>query len=248
MSVENQTKTTEEHDEDVIIIEEKSKTSHWIAGITLIIGVITGGLIGSSVSENKWSAAYTQLEAKTKQYQSELKQAGQKSAKLDILITQEKEQALEAQKKANEEEKTQAIAAEMEKRSSLSKSVSALTSQKTSLEMQVEEQNKQITQLSNQVELQLTMLSRSKQLFQRQLQIKEEASALEVKIEVTSANEKQLKKECAVYLEGKSWDVKSDVCKREETAKKQIAEYNDELQLLQMDITEIDSISEDLGM
>ena len=248
MSVENQTRTTEDHDEDVIIIEEKSKASLWVAGITLIIGVIAGGLIGSSVSDNKWSAAYTQLEAKTKQYQSELQQAKQKSAELDVLIAKEKEQVLEAQKKVNEEEKTQLIAAEMEKRSSLSKSVGTLTSQKTSLEMQVEEQNKQIVKLSNQVDLQLVMLSRSKQLFQRQLQLKEEASALEVKIEVTGANEKQLKKECAVYLEGKSWDVKSDVCKRQETAKKQIAEYNDELQLLQMDIKEIDSISEDLGM
>ncbi len=64
MSVENQTRTTDDHDEDVIIIEEKSKTRHWVAGVTLIIGAITGGLIGSSLSDNKWSAAYTQLEAK----------------------------------------------------------------------------------------------------------------------------------------------------------------------------------------
>ncbi|MCP3700462.1 MAG: hypothetical protein GY920_18415 [Aliivibrio sp.] len=248
MSVENQTRTTDDHDEDVIIIEEKSKTSHWVAGVTLIIGAITGGLIGSSLSDNKWSAAYTQLEAKAKQYQTELKQANEKSAELDILISKEKEQALEAQQKEHDVEKTQLLSTEADKRSSLSKSVGALTSQTASLEMQVEEQDKQITTLSNQVDLQLTMLSRAKQLFQRQLQLKEEAGDLEVKIEVTGANEKQLAKDCAVYLEGKSWDVKSDVCKRQEEAKKQIAQYNDELQLLQMDIKEIDRISEDLGM
>ncbi|KAB2823617.1 hypothetical protein [Aliivibrio finisterrensis] len=248
MSVENQTRTTDDHDEDVIIIEEKSKTSHWVAGVTLIIGAIAGGLIGSSLSDNKWSAAYTQLEAKAKQYQAELKQADVKNAELDVLISREKEQALEEQKKVNEEDKAQAIAAEAKKRTSITKEVGALKSHNASLGMQVEEQDKQITQLTNQVDLQLTMLSRAKQLFQRQLQLKEEAGDLEVKIEVAEANEKQLAKDCAVYLEGKSWDVKSDVCKRQEEAKKQIAQYNDELQLLQMDIKEIDRISEDLGM
>jgi predicted RNase H-like nuclease (RuvC/YqgF family) len=248
VSVENQTRTTDDHDEDVIIIEEKSKTSHWVAGVTLIIGAIAGGLIGSSVSDNKWSEAYAQLEVKAKQYQAELKQADVKSAELDVLIATEKEQALEEQKKVNAEDKAQAIAVEAKKRTSITKEVGALKSHNASLGMQVEEQDKQITQLTNQVDLQLTMLSRAKQLFQRQLQIKEEASALQVKVEVTTANEKQLAKECKVYLEGKSWDVKSDVCKRQEEAKNLITQYNDELQLLQMDIKEIDRISEDLGM
>lgn len=248
MSVENQTRATDEHDEDVIIIEEKSKSSHWVAGVTLIIGVIAGGLIGSSVSDNKWSDTYAQLEAKTKQYQTELKQANVKSTEVDALIEQEKQQALEEQKKTLDEEKNQAIVTESKKQASMKKEVGALKSQNASLGMQVEEQNKQIDKLTNQVDLQITMLSRAKQLFQRQLQLKEEASDLEVKIEVTKSNEKKLAKECAVYLEGKSWDVKSDVCKRQEMAKKQIAGYNDELQLLQMDIKEIDSISDDLGM
>ncbi|MDD9194580.1 hypothetical protein PVK62_01870 [Aliivibrio sp. S3MY1] len=248
MSVENQTRTTDDHDEDVIIIEEKSKTSHWVAGVTLIIGAIAGGLIGSSVSDNKWSEAYAQLEVKTKQYQAELKQAGVKSTELDALILTEKEQALKEQKKVNEEDKAQAIAAEAKKRASITKEVGVLKSHNASLGMQVEEQDKQITQLTNQVDLQLTMLSRAKQLFQRQLQLKEEASALQIKVEVTTTNEKQLAKECKVYLEGKSWDVKSDVCKRQEEAKNLITQYNDELQLLQMDIIEIDRISEDLGM
>ncbi|MCE7553645.1 hypothetical protein [Aliivibrio fischeri] len=248
MSVENQTRTSDEHDEDVIIIEEKSKASHWVAGVTLIIGAVAGGLIGSSISENKWTEAYTQLETQTKQYQSQLTQAKEKSAEVDVLVEKEKQQALEAQKQTLDEEKVQAIVEESKKHAALTKEVGVLKSQKASLEMQVEEQNKQIDKLTNQVDLQVTMLTRAKQLFQRQLQLKEEASALEVKIEVTTSNEKRLAKECEVYLEGKSWDVKSDVCQRQEAAKKLIAQYNDELQLLQMDIKEIDSISESIGM
>ncbi|MUK63100.1 hypothetical protein GNP81_05490 [Aliivibrio fischeri] len=248
MSVENQTRTSDEHDEDVIIIEEKSKASHWVAGVTLIIGAVAGGLIGSSISENKWTEAYTQLETQTKQYQSQLTQAKEKSAEVDVLVEKEKQQALEAQKQTLDEEKAQAIVEESKKHATLTKEVSALKSQKASLEMQVEEQNKQIDKLTNQVDLQVTMLTRAKQLFQRQLQLKEEASALEVKLEVTTSNEKRLAKECEVYLEGKSWDVKSDVCQRQEAAKKLITQYNDELQLLQMDIKEIDSISESIGM
>ncbi|MCE7536424.1 hypothetical protein [Aliivibrio fischeri] len=248
MSVENQTRTSDEHDEDVIIIEEKSKASHWVAGVTLIIGAVAGGLIGSSISENKWTEAYAQLETQTKQYQSQLTQAKEKSAEVDVLVEKEKQQALEAQKQTLDEEKVQAIVEESKKHAALTKEVGVLKSQKASLEMQVEEQNKQIDKLTNQVDLQVTMLTRAKQLFQRQLQLKEEASALEVKIEVTTSNEKRLAKECEVYLEGKSWDVKSDVCQRQEAAKKLIAQYNDELQLLQMDIKEIDSISESIGM
>ncbi|WP_063663254.1 hypothetical protein [Aliivibrio fischeri] len=248
MSVENQTRTSDEHDEDVIIIEEKSKASHWVAGVTLIIGAVAGGLIGSSISENKWTEAYTQLETQTKQYQSQLTQAKEKSAEVDVLVEKEKQQALEAQKQTLDEEKAQAIVEESKKHATLTKEVGVLKSQKASLEMQVEEQNKQIDKLTNQVDLQVTMLTRAKQLFQRQLQLKEEASALEVKLEVTTSNEKRLAKECEVYLEGKSWDVKSDVCQRQEAAKKLIAQYNDELQLLQMDIKEIDSISESIGM
>lgn len=248
MSVENQTRTSDEHDEDVIIIEEKSKANHWVAGITLLLGAVAGGLIGSTVSENKWAEAYTQLEVKTKQYQTQLTQEKEKSAKVDVLVEREKQQALEAQKQTLDKEKEQAIVEESKKHTALAKDLKTLASQKTSLEMQVEEQEKQIDHLTNQVNLQLTMLSRAKQLFQRQLQLKEEASALEAKIEVTTNNEKRLAKECEVYLEGKSWDVKSDVCQRQEAAKKQITEYTDELQLLQMDIKEIDSISESIGM
>lgn len=248
MSVENQNQTAEEHDEDVIIIEEKSKGNHWVAGLTLLVGAIAGGLIGSSISDNTWSEKYAQLEQKIQQHQTELQQAATKTAELDSLIKQEKEQALALQKKALEEEKQQAILTEAKKATQLTKNVGALESQKASLEMQVEEQDKQIIKLANQVDLQVTMLSQAKQLFQRQLQLKEEASKIEMKIETTSASEDKLAKECAVYLEGKSWDVKSDVCKRQEEAKKQINQYNDDLQLLQMDIKEIDMISEDLGM
>lgn len=248
MSVENQTRMTDDHDDDVIIIEEKSKLSHWVAGVTLIIGAIAGGLVGSSVSDSKWSAAYTQLEVKTKQYQTDLNQAEFKSSELDVLIAKEKQQALQAQKKSLDEEKAQAILLESKKHSSLISEVETLQSRGASLEMQVEEQNKQINKLTHQVDLQITMLSRSKQLFQRQLQLKEEANHLEMKIDTASTTESKLEKECKVYLEGKSWDVKSDVCKQQEEAQKQINQYNDELQLLQMDIKEIDLISEDLGM
>lgn len=115
MSVENQTRTSDEHDEDVIIIEEKSKASHWVAGVTLIIGAVAGGLIGSSISENKWTEAYTQLETQTKQYQTQLTQAQEKSAEVDVLVEKEKQQALEVQKQTLDEEKAQAIVEESKK-------------------------------------------------------------------------------------------------------------------------------------
>ncbi|OEF19707.1 hypothetical protein [Aliivibrio logei] len=248
MSVENKNNNETEHDDEVIIIEEKSKSSHWVAGVTLVIGLIAGGLIGSSVSDNKWSETYTQLESQSKDYQGQLKDASTKSAEVDVLIAQEKQKALEAQKQELDEQKAQAVAEEAKKYTTLSKEVKTLKSKKTSLSMQVEEQNKQIDQLTNQVDLQVTMLTRSKQLFQRQLQLKEEAGDLQVKIDVISGNEKKLAKDCAVYLEGKSWDAKSDVCKKQEKANKQISQLKDELQLLQMDIKEIDSISESIGM
>ncbi len=249
VSIEN---TTNDGDENVIVIEEKAKSNHWVAGVTLIIGIVIGGLVGSALSENKWAETYAELttksEEKDKLYQEQLDKNKLIESSQAASNADEIKLALEEQEKTHNQEKEQLLSFESDKRAPLNERIKLLASQNTSLEMQVKEQDEQIVKLINQVELQLTMLSRSKQLFQRQMLLKEEQNTLQTKLNAAVENEQQLAKNCALYQEGKSWDAKSDACKRQEQANKQVSQYNEQLQQLRMDIREIDYINEDLGM
>jgi hypothetical protein len=51
-----------------------------------------------------------------------------------------------------------------------------------------------------------------------------------------------------VYLEGKSWDVKSDVCNKHDEATSRLSQVDQLIEVHKMDLKQIKEMSEDMGL
>ncbi|NMV28556.1 chromosome partitioning protein ParA, partial [Vibrio parahaemolyticus] len=58
----------------------------------------------------------------------------------------------------------------------------------------------------------------------------------------------KLKKECDVFLEGKSWDVKSDACDKHDEANSRLSQVDQMIEVYKMDLKQIKAITEDIGL
>ncbi|EEY44046.1 chromosome segregation ATPase [Vibrio mimicus VM223] len=135
------------------------------------------------------------------------------------------------------------------------KYVAELEKHNVDLEQQLDDQKKaleiadaQNNQLNRQTDMQATMLERSRELFQRELKIKQELEALQKERDSLVPKVKVLKKECDIYLEGKSWDAKSDSCDKQDEANSRISQIDQMIRVHQMDLEEIKSLSEEIGL
>ncbi len=87
--------------EDVVVIEQRDKRTYVYIIIALIVGLAVGGLIGSTMTANKWKATLSRIEGEYKNLQlhtSELvTTAKNKVADADKESQQKMEQALKDQ-------------------------------------------------------------------------------------------------------------------------------------------------------
>ncbi|EKO3989532.1 chromosome partitioning protein ParA, partial [Vibrio fluvialis] len=93
-----------------------------------------------------------------------------------------------------------------------------------------------------------TMFERSRELFQKELKIKQEMEAMQKERDALVPQVKSLKKECDIYLEGKSWDAKSDACDKQDEANSRISQLDQMIRVHQMDLEQIKSLSEEIGL
>ncbi len=92
------------------------------------------------------------------------------------------------------------------------------------------------------------MFERSRELFQKELKIKQEMEAMQKERDALVPQVKSLKKECDIYLEGKSWDAKSDACDKQDEANSRISQLDQMIRVHQMDLEQIKSLSEEIGL
>ena len=201
-----------EDQDEVVVIEERDKRTHIYIAIAAVLGLAFGGLAGSAMTASKWESTYQVLEEKYQALaqdktnlvsQVKTREAGidkEIDVKVAKLLT-EKEEAHKAELKALQEQLT-----EVEKVN-------------LSLESQVKEQKATLNttksendKLNRQADMQATMFERSREVFRKELQISQELESLEKERQALMPKIEKLKKECDVFLEGKSWDVKSDAC------------------------------------
>ncbi|ANQ21746.1 chromosome partitioning protein ParA [Vibrio natriegens] len=237
----------EEH-EDVVVIEQRDKRTQIYIAIAAVLGIALGGLVGSILTANKWESAYQSLEEK---YQVLAQDKTQ-------LVSQV--QVREAGLEKEVEDKVAALLAAKE--AEHQKELKALQSQLTevekvnlSLESQVKQQNDKISttkseneKLTRQSGIQATMLERSREVFQKELKVSQELESLEKERESLLPKISKLKKGCDVYLEGKSWDVKSDVCNKHDEATSRLSQVDQLIEVHKMDLKQIKEMSEDMGL
>lgn len=237
-----------EDQDEVVVIEERDKRTHIYIAIAAVLGLAFGGLAGSAMTASKWESTYQVLEEKYQALaqdktnlvsQVKTREAGidkEIDVKVAKLLT-EKEEAHKAELKALQEQLT-----EVEKVN-------------LSLESQVKEQKATLNttksendKLNRQADMQATIFERSREVFRKELQISQELESLEKERQALMPKIEKLKKECDVFLEGKSWDVKSDACDKHDEANSRLSQVDQLIEVNKMDLKQIKEITEDMGL
>ncbi|MBL4280987.1 chromosome partitioning protein ParA [Vibrio fluvialis] len=234
--------------EDVVVIEERDKRSYLYIGIAAVLGLALGGLIGSSVTASKWEKAYQTLETQYQQSKSDDSAQQADAEQQTIAMNSEWENKLqEALNEQTEQHKTNL--------SKLEKQITELEKVNATLESELSEQKDALaaadaknSKLNRQADMQATMFERSRELFQKELKIKQEMEAMQKERDALVPQVKSLKKECDIYLEGKSWDAKSDACDKQDEANSRISQLDQMIRVHQMDLEQIKSLSEEIGL
>ncbi|ELV8761050.1 chromosome partitioning protein ParA [Vibrio fluvialis] len=234
--------------EDVVVIEERDKRSYLYIGIAAVLGLALGGLIGSSVTASKWENAYQTLETQYQQSKSDDSAQQADAEQQTIAMNSEWENKLQAAlNEQTEQHKTNL--------SKLEKQITELEKVNATLESELSEQKDALaaadaknSKLNRQADMQATMFERSRELFQKELKIKQEMEAMQKERDALVPQVKSLKKECDIYLEGKSWDAKSDACDKQDEANSRISQLDQMIRVHQMDLEQIKSLSEEIGL
>lgn len=234
--------------EDVVVIEERDKRSYLYIGIAAVLGLALGGLIGSSVTALKWEKAYQTLETQYQQSKSDDSAQQADAEQQTIAMNSEWENKLQAAlNEQTEQHKTNL--------SKLEKQITELEKVNATLESELSEQKDALAEadaknskLNRQADMQATMFERSRELFQKELKIKQEMEAMQKERDALVPQVKSLKKECDIYLEGKSWDAKSDACDKQDEANSRISQLDQMIRVHQMDLEQIKSLSEEIGL
>ncbi|SHF17193.1 chromosome partitioning protein ParA [Vibrio gazogenes] len=243
-----QSDNLDDGDEDVVVIEQRDKRTYFYIGIAAAIGIAAGGLIGALLSGQRWQQSYQALETRYHQ----LEQANQKT-----LVNSDQQTHLKIQQLSKEfdQKLAEQKSTYQQQLDVLNGKIDQLTQEKTALTEQLSKEKSKITQvnkvnnrLNHQADLQATMFERSRELFQKELKVKQSLESLEQERDTLQQKKKELKKECDLYLQGTSWDAHSDACDQQDAANERLGKINQLIKVNQMDLKEIQALAKDLGI
>ncbi|RTZ14412.1 chromosome partitioning protein ParA [Vibrio aquaticus] len=245
----NERTNNQEHEnDDVVVIEERDKRTYVYIAIAGVLGLALGGLIGSTLTANKWESTYHSLEEQYQTLASEKKQmvvqVEEKVAKVDDEVAEKLQQAIQQQ----QEEHQTALAKLQQQVEELEKVNLSLEEQVSTQKTQLEETSKVNSKLNRQADMQATMFERSRELFQQELKVKQELEALEKERDSLEPTLVKLKEQCDIYLQGTSWDATSDSCDKQDEANSRLSQVNQMIRVHQMDLKQMQALSEELGL
>jgi len=234
--------------EEVVVIERRDKQGYLYIAIAAVLGMAFGGLIGSSVTTSRWEASYEALQNQLEQLKN-AKTEVVKAAEVTEQNNDEQWQIKMAQALDKQREEWQTESVQRDKYvAELEKHTLDLEQQLNEQKMALELANTHNNELNRQADIQATILERSRELFQRELKIKQELEELQKERDSLVPKIKVLKKECDIYLEGKSWDAKSDSCDKQDEANSRINQIDQMIRVHQMDLEQIKLLSEEIGL
>ncbi|MBA5763071.1 chromosome partitioning protein ParA [Vibrio sp. 404] len=244
----NKTTDIDNSEDDVVVIEQRDKRSYLYIAIAGVLGLALGGIVGSSLTASKWQATYVELQQQYQSIQQEKKQLVVTVEKRVANVDTEVEEKLQAKiQQLQENHQT-----EVEE---LNKQIVLLESHNTNLNQQIESQKSDLTtaaqkndRLNQQADMQVSLLERSRELFQRELKVKQELEALSKEQAELEPKLEALKQDCNAYLDGTSWEAKSDSCDKQDEANSRISQINQMIRVHEMDLEQIQAISEQLGL
>ncbi len=237
----------EEH-EDVVVIEQRDKRTQVYIAIAAVLGLAFGGLIGSALTASKWESTYHVLEDK---YQALAQDKTQLVSQVKLREeglekeVQDKVVSLLAEKDAEHQKALKKLQDQLVKAEKVNVSLESQVKQQSDTISTTKSQNEKLTRQSD---MQATVLERSREMFQKELKITQDLESLEKEREQLVPKISKLKKECDVYLDGTSWDIKSDVCKKHDDATSRLSQIDQLIEVYKMDLKQIKAMSEDMGL
>ncbi|MCY9804819.1 chromosome partitioning protein ParA [Vibrio scophthalmi] len=238
----------ESTDDNVVVIEERDKRTYLYIVVAGVLGLAIGGLIGSSFTAKQWQSTYLELQEQYKSLEQDRETLVVTVEKRVAKVDDEVEQKLKAamvEQQAKFDQQLQAMNTQV---AELEKANLSLEEQLDGQKKQLADANKANNKLNYQANMQVTLLERSRELFQRELQVKQELEALMQERQELEPKLEALKTECNTYLDGTSWDAKSDSCDKQDEASSRISQINQMIRVHQMDLEQIKTIAEQLGM
>ncbi|PMH44922.1 chromosome partitioning protein ParA [Vibrio sp. 10N.286.49.B3] len=237
-----------EEQDNVVVIEERDKNSLFYIIVAAILGLALGGLIGSLATQKQWEARYQILEDQYHQQQASQSQLvsdiEKRAADID---SQQQEQIMLALEEQSEKHKT-----ELAKVQSMTRELEKIN---LSLEEQLKSQQSELVKttenndkLTRQADIQASMFDRSKELFLREASIQKDLEKLEQEKQSLLPKLNTLRKECDVYLEGTSWDSKSDSCDKQDEANSRLSQIEQLISIHLMDLKQIKRLTDELGI
>ncbi|MDP5254953.1 MULTISPECIES: chromosome partitioning protein ParA [unclassified Vibrio] len=195
-----------------------------------------------------WQETYQALEVKyqeNREANSQLiAQVNEKELELDKSLEDKVQSALDKQNeayKAKVKSLQEKIVALETKNETLN---SQLDSEKQSLG-HLQKKNQQLEQTKS---IQASVFERSREVFQKELTIKQELEKLESEKESLNTKISKLKKACDLYLAGTSWDATSDSCDKQDQATSRLSQVNQMISVHKMDLQDIKIMTEKLGL
>lgn len=238
----------EDSDDGVVVIEERDRRTYLYIAIAAVLGLALGGLIGSTLTASKWESTYLKMEEKYQSLVDEKDQlvvnVEQRVANVDNEVAEKLEQRIQEQ----QAEHDQQLAALKSQVAELEKVNLSLEEQINQQKNKIAEADKQNVKLNRQADMQATMFERSRELFQQELKVKMELEALEKEREELQPKIVALKKQCDAYLQGTSWDAKSDSCDKQDEANSRLSQINQMITVHKMDLKQMKALSEQLGL
>lgn len=239
---------SQSHDADVVVIEQRDKKTYLYITIAGVLGVALGGLIGSSVTADKWQQAYQLLQQKNQELES---------------VAQRLTIQTEDQQRTQFERLQEEFNAKLKQQQGIGrKQIETLEANITSLQQQNEQLLNQITtqtaqikqalnennKLNNQADLQSSILEQSRQVFQRELKVSQELEQLEIEKNQLINQLKTLKKSCDEYLNNNNYQGNNDACVTQDETSARLSEVNQVIRVHQMDLKQIKLLTEQIGL
>ncbi len=244
----NKQTNIEENDDDVVVIEERDRRTYLYIAIAGVLGLALGGLIGSTLTASKWETTYQKMEEKYLALEDEKKQlvvnVEERVANVDNEVSEKLELKIQEQQ-AEHDKQLAALKSQVAELEKVNLSLEEQVNQQKSKIVEADQQN---VKLNRQADMQATMFERSRELFQKELKVKMELEALEKEREGLRPKIVTLKKMCDAYLQGTSWEAKSDSCDKQDEANSRLSQINQMISVHKMELEQMKALSEQLGL
>lgn len=238
----------DEDKENVVVIQQRDKKNVVYIIAALLLGGSAGAALGALVTTKHWQQTYQALEVKYQKNREDrsqlIAQVNEKELKLDQSLEDKVQSALDKQNEAYKAKVKRLEDQIVDLENKNNTLAQQLDSEKQSLG-HLQKKNQQLEQTKS---IQASVFERSREVFQKELTIKQELEKLENEKDSLNSKIVKLKKACDLYLAGTSWDATSDSCDKQDQANSRLSQVNQLISVHKMDLQDIKAMTERLGL